>query len=398
MSIKLQTLLVNVALLIHIVATAAAGPSCQDSLTSIYQAELGLAQSLLRKEDLPTALASLSPREYILCPNTVYPISEAAEEMPLLVILPHLHLLCGAHGRSQENCIFQGGRHQVLAPPRDVGTDVLPASFPLDASGFQLRGVTLRGATDIVVGLVGRGRNILFHDVVLEDSTGGTFGIYVEGSSSSSSRTRQRALLLSSSSWHSLPSRRQQEEEEEGTISVPSDDEPVPLGVTFRQCQFENNEKEISLLGSIGTARVVVEESTFDGNTIPPRPDHTGSLLWFTGGAGSVTSNCFTHNNSYALSAVLVNGGDFDIFGNFLQPPPSTSPITTTTCPHVYQVPPNLTLGESLERESYTCVDFAGTSDACRDRFSSGAVPTSIPWWMETMLGWVGGTLLLCCY
>jgi hypothetical protein len=130
---------------------------CLNSLDDIYHGE----ESLLSAE---------MTRTYILCPRTLYKIGSMNDEngnpfdgsLPIIINHPNMRVLCGADGKSDNECVITGGVVQ-LGIFDEFYTGGPPAT---DAS---VHGVTFTGASSVNV-LASFPGDVLFHDCIFRVS------------------------------------------------------------------------------------------------------------------------------------------------------------------------------------------------------------------------------------
>lgn len=133
---------------------------CFSDLTLIYQAEQALT-------------TDVQTRTYRLCPNQEYNIKTTTdvaldgETSPLIIARSNVHIMCGADGRSENNCTLDGGSYQL-----SVHDEFRAGKIPL-ASNTLVQGLTFFKATSANV-LVGAPSDITFKDCIFKVSDAGT--------------------------------------------------------------------------------------------------------------------------------------------------------------------------------------------------------------------------------
>ena len=344
-----------------ITATAA----CISNLNDIVLPEIELAKQYSTSRNSNKAIDT--ERVYILCPNTTFTIGNPESpgsftynggSLPLVIFNPHLTVQCGDSGESTNQCILDGGIHQVIAVERSA----LPVEWSQlvvpDASDFTLRGVTLRNAKDITLSIGVHGTNIRIMDCLFEHQTIGEFVLYLD--SPEIPIPVQRTLNDNSNS---------NIYENSATI----------IHVTLDHCTFQNHQVNVSIVGAIGTVHTIITSSQFTNNTIVDNGIGVGSLLWFTDGSGTLQDNCMV-NNQYTLSSTLVNGGTFNVSGNYAQDKPR---FQTIGCDDYLFVAKEETLGNALKNKLFVCDDF--DSQECLIKFNDKA-SAGCSWHLVTII------------
>lgn len=146
---------------------------CYSSTTDIDLEEL----SLIQEANYDSSM--LSPRTYVLCPDTVIPIGTGDSfddwqgEFPLVIVNPNIHILCGESGSSENKCTLFGGEAQV----QGLGSSDLPDSNIVpNASNFTIQGVTFKSALGTSVNFEIHGENIVIQDCLFLVSPRGCVG------------------------------------------------------------------------------------------------------------------------------------------------------------------------------------------------------------------------------
>jgi hypothetical protein len=84
-------------------------PDCIDTLYDIYQTEVNVTDDS-------------EVRTYILCPDTLFKIADSfgearkprnGRQSPLHLGRSNIQIICGEDGKSENNCVFEGGNFQV---------------------------------------------------------------------------------------------------------------------------------------------------------------------------------------------------------------------------------------------------------------------------------------------
>jgi len=143
--------------------TKVMNPPCVEDLKVIYEIE----------RDLDSDNAT---RTYRLCPDTKYnmlssggaevgdSVTEHVHEPPIVIGRSNIHLICGADGKSSNNCILDGGYIQLIVHNEfDVPEEHLPASNAV------VQGITFTGAisTNVLVQST-MPIHIKFHDCIFK--------------------------------------------------------------------------------------------------------------------------------------------------------------------------------------------------------------------------------------
>ena len=366
-----------IAVLLSLTATTTTSSSssnCITNLNDIVLPEIELAKQTTSNNNNN---AILDERIYILCPNTIFTIgipespgslNYTGGSLPLVIFNPHLTVQCGDSGKFSNNCILDGGIHQVIA----VGRTALPSELSQvvpDASDFQLKGVTLRNSKDITFSIAVHGTNIRITDCLFDQQTKGEFVLYLD--SPEAPIPVQRTLLNNNNNNHQM-------NKNYYTNSA------TTIHVTLDHCTFQNHQVTVSVVGAIGTVNTIITSSQFTNNTIIDSGNGLGSLLWFTEGSGTLQDNCMV-DNQYTLSSTLVNRGTFNVSGNYAH---DKTRFQTIGCNDYLFVTKGETLGNALKNGLFVCENFDSQecliksndiiSAGCHWQLAGRMVPTGV--------------------
>lgn len=309
------------------------------------------------------------PIEYVLCPNTLFSLTQADLTTGSINILtPNVELKCGNDGHEENNCAISGYDYQLRLPNELEEVKV----SGIDIQNITIQGITFERATQMAISVTSqKATNVTFQNCVFREQQVGNYVVHIRqasGAPQTSNRRLQQVVdtaNVTGDQGHGLDTLIS-----DTGILIP---QSPSVQLFFQNCSFESNTVKQAVVASLGGSSSYVEftQCRFQENRVTgqgPTTDEGGSLLWFADAStsGRMVQNCF-QQNSMPYTTVTFAGNQFDLENNY-----GTDVTNFEDCDAILRLKPPF--ASSIQDKTFECNQFdAATCLAYEDLI----IPTS---------------------